>query len=154
MLTCPIPVVLWSWTCLLIDVVFFSFFIWFAMITRPDVRYLWYPCGSVCGFCSSKQYFACHINLQLFVLNIPNFEIIIVLIYICKLSCLYSREQTYLAVFESNCHLFIFFPHAMQLCIRNANLTFAMQTLQALQERRLKFWTSKFLYILRNALKF
>ena len=28
-----------------------------------------------------------------------------------------------------------------------------MQTLQALQERRLKFWTSKFLYILRNAFK-
>ena len=25
----------------------------FAMVPRPEVRYLWYPCGSLGGFCSS-----------------------------------------------------------------------------------------------------
>ena len=34
---------------------FLFFFIWFAMVPRPEVRYLWYPCGSLGGSCNSWQ---------------------------------------------------------------------------------------------------
>ena len=40
---------------LLVDWCCFCFlFHWFAMVPRPEVRYLWYPCGSLGGFCDYK----------------------------------------------------------------------------------------------------